>query len=89
MCCTSNSLLNDKILGWSKFKAFADDKIYLTQNLNFVLGRVENMGKGENAGYSVFKMLLFQGRLNWELCGRGLIHLYTVVTLILLGEKLF
>ena len=33
-------------------------KIYVTQNLNFVLGRVENiLGKGENYGYQHF--LLF------------------------------
>ena len=52
------SLPNDKILDWSKFKAFADDKIIVTQKLKFVLGRVENIGeKGENAGYQHF--LLF------------------------------
>ena len=52
------SLPNNKILLLSKFKAFADDKIILTQELNFVLGRVENIvGKGENAGYQHF--LLF------------------------------
>ena len=53
-----NPLLNDKILEWSKFKAFADDKINLTEQLLFVLGRVENIvRKGENAGYQHF--LLF------------------------------
>ena len=36
-------LLNDKILDWSKLKAFADDKSKVTQNLKFVLGRVENI----------------------------------------------
>ena len=47
-----NPLPNDKILDRSKFKAFADDKIY-------VMGRVENiMGKAESAGYQHF--LLFQ-----------------------------
>ena len=35
-----NSLPNDKILDQSKFKAFADDKINVTQKLKFVLGRV-------------------------------------------------
>ena len=55
---TVNSLPNDEILDLSKFKGFADDKIILTQNLKFVLGRVENtVGKGENAGYQHF--LLF------------------------------
>ena len=43
----------------SKFKAFADEKIILSQELKFVLGRAENIvGKGENAGYQHF--LLFQ-----------------------------
>ena len=38
-----NSLPNDKILNWSKLKAFAADKL--------------NVGKGKNAGYQHF--LLF------------------------------
>ena len=47
-----NSLPNDKILDWSKFKAHGEDKINVTQNLNFVLYRVENiLGKGEIPGY--------------------------------------
>ena len=50
-----NSLPNDKILDWSKFKGLADDKINVTQNLKFVLGRIENiLGKEENAGYQYF-----------------------------------
>ena len=32
-----NSLPNDKILDWSKLKAFADDKIKVTEHLKFVL----------------------------------------------------
>ena len=53
-----NSSPNEKILDWSKFKAFADDKIDVTQKLKFVLEMVENIvGKGENAGYQHF--LLF------------------------------
>ena len=52
------SLPNDKILNWSKLKAFAVDKLILAEKLKFVLGRVENnVGKGENAGYQHF--LLF------------------------------
>ena len=36
-------------------KAFADDKINVTQKLKFVLWKVENIvGKEENAGYSIF-----------------------------------
>ena len=48
-----NSLPKDKILERSKLKAFADDEIFLTEKLKFVLGKVEEIivGKGENAGY--------------------------------------
>ena len=36
-------------------KVFAEDKIYVTEKLKFVLGRIENIvGKGENAGYQHF-----------------------------------
>ena len=53
-----NYLPNDKISDWSKLKAFADDKINVTEKLKFVLGRLENIvGKGESAGYQHF--LLF------------------------------
>ena len=38
-----NSLPNNKILDWSKFKAHAADKMTVSQNLPFVLGRVENL----------------------------------------------
>ena len=56
--CSLNSLPHNKILDWSKLKAFADDKLNATEKLKFVLGRVENIvGKGENAGYQHF--LLF------------------------------
>ena len=51
-------LSNNKNLDWSKLKAFADDKIDVSEKLKFVLGRVENIvGKGENAGFQHF--LLF------------------------------
>ena len=60
-CCLRmhfNALPNDKILDWSKLKAFEDDKINETEKLKFVLESVENMvGKGENAGNQHF--LLF------------------------------
>ena len=46
-----NSLPKDNFLDRSKLKALADNKINMTQKLKFVLGMVENMGKGENAGY--------------------------------------
>ena len=38
-----NSLPNDKTLDWSKLKAFADDKIDMTEKFKFVLKRVENI----------------------------------------------
>ena len=54
-----NSLPNDKILDWSKLKAFADDKIYVYEIVKFVLGRVENIiRKGENAVYPHFLLFL-------------------------------
>ena len=53
-----NSILNDNILHWSNLKAFADNEINVTENLKFVLERIENiMARGENAGYQHF--LLF------------------------------
>ena len=52
------ALYQTTILDWSKFKANADNKINVAQNLIFFQGRVENiLGKGENAGYQQF--LLF------------------------------
>ena len=53
-----NSLPNDKILDWSKLKAFADDEINVINKLKFVSERIESiLGKRENAGYEHF--LLF------------------------------
>ena len=50
-----NSLPNDKILDWSKFKASVDDKIDATEKNEFFLRRFENIvGKGENATYQHF-----------------------------------
>ena len=65
-----NSLPSDKYSDWSKLKELADNKMNLTEELKFLLGRVENIaGKGENAGYSsnfsffytIFKRLHYQG----------------------------
>ena len=48
-----NSLPKDKILNWSKLKAFADDKLKVAKIMTFVLDSVENIvGKGENASFS-------------------------------------
>ena len=38
-----NSLPNDKILDWFKFKAFADDHINVIQKLKVVLDWIENI----------------------------------------------
>ena len=52
------SLPNDKILDWSKFKAFVDNKINLNHKLKLDTGRAESIvGKGKNVGYQHF--LLF------------------------------
>ena len=53
-----NAFQNNKFLGLSNLKAFADDKVSVTKKLRTVLGRLENIvEKGENAGYQHF--LLF------------------------------
>ena len=44
-----NSLPNVKILDLSKLKAFVDDKSMMAQMTNYVLEKVENVRKGENA----------------------------------------
>ena len=47
-----------QILYFSKLKEFAENKINVTQILEFVWGSIENfVGNGENAGYQHF--LLF------------------------------
>ena len=71
VCCfLLNSLPNDKTVDLLKLKAFADDKLNLTQKLKFALGRVENIvGKGENAGHQQFLLFLqcFQKALSGSL----------------------
>ena len=58
LSCLVNSLLNHKVLDWSKLKAFADDKSNAIENMKFVLEWVEDLvGKGENAAFQHF--LLF------------------------------
>ena len=49
------TLPSDKILDWTKFKAFTDDKINVAEMMISLSDRVGNiMGKGENAGYQHF-----------------------------------
>ena len=53
-----NSLPNDRILDWSRLKAFTDENLNVNEKLKFGLGSVENIvGKDEKAGYQHF--LLF------------------------------
>ena len=70
------TLANNKFLDWSKFKAFADDKLTMAEKLKFVLGRVENIvGKGENAFYQHFLLfsLSFQEASIWRSLKVGIV----------------
>ena len=50
-----NPLPTDKILGWTKLKAFADDNSNVIQMAQYFHDRVEKIvGKGESAGYQHF-----------------------------------
>ena len=54
----SYSLLNNKVWGWTKLEAFADDKFNVAKMMISLFDRVENnVGKGENADCQHF--LLF------------------------------
>ena len=47
-----NSLKSNKILHWTKLKAFADNNLNMAQTNEFVLDSVENiLRKGENHAY--------------------------------------
>ena len=37
------TLYQTNILDWSKLKAFADNKVYVTEKLKFAFGRLENI----------------------------------------------
>ena len=73
-------LPDDKILDWSKLKAFADDKLNVTKMIISLFDRVENIiGKGEIActsnfsfSHNVFKSLLSRRRQKVPLCGNEL-----------------
>ena len=65
-----NSLPNDKILDWSKIKAFAEDKVNLTQKLKFALGRVENCGEWRKSwlpAFSPYPTMFSNGYFLWSL----------------------
>ena len=64
-----NSLPNDKILGWSKFKALGDDKINVAEKLEFAIRWVETfwekqkmLFKLKGISQNVFKTWFFKGR---------------------------
>ena len=77
----SNSLPNDKILDWSKLKAFSDHEINVTKKLKFVLGKVENIVEKEKNVFhqhfllfpQCFQKATFTGSSG--LCGKELITL--------------
>ena len=47
-----NPLTDNQIIALSKFKAFADRKLNVTQSCKFVFHTIENIfGSGKNAGY--------------------------------------
>ena len=74
--CRINSVPNDKISNWSRLKAFADDKINVTKNLKFALGREESIvGKGKKCWLPAFSPLptmlskgLFHGGVKSQDC---------------------
>ena len=71
-----NSLPYDKILDWSKLKAFADENFNITKTIISVCDKVENIaGKRENAGNHHFLLFLqcFQ-----KLCFSGSLKLWIV-----------
>ena len=50
---------NDKFLTGLNWKAYADNKINVTEKM-FVLGRVKNIvEKGENAGYQLLEVVVW------------------------------
>ena len=71
-----NPLPDDKILGLPKLKAFADDKENVSQNVQVVFDRIENIvGKEENGfsfSHNVFKRFFPQERQKSSLSGKEL-----------------
>ena len=64
-----DSVPNDKILDLFKLRDIADDKINVTQNLNFTLRKSRNIvRKGENAGNQhclLFPTMFSKGPILW------------------------
>ena len=78
-----NPLPDNKILGLPKWKAFADDKLNVTQNVKVVFHRLENIvGKEEMLvtsifffSHNVFKRLFPSVHPKLSLCGKELKNL--------------
>ena len=52
-------LSNNNFLDWTKFKAFADDKLNVAKIVTYAFDGIENIvGKGENACYKHFLLFL-------------------------------
>ena len=95
----SKSLPNDNLFDWTKFKAFADDKLNVAKIIIFFplfltmfqKGWVENIvGKGENAGHQhfllfpqCFQMAFSSGSLKVKTVVKG------TITFILLSVNAF
>ena len=88
MCGFLKPLPDDKILGLPKLKAFADDKLNVTQDFKVVFYRIENIvGKEENGGYQhfllfpqCFQRLFPPVRQKSSLYGKGLTLYHTIPT---------
>ena len=82
-----NPLPENKISDQSKLKAFADDKLNVTQNIKVVFHRTENMvGKEENDGYQQFLLFsecfqtgFFPSASKAPLCGNELTNSFTEI----------
>ena len=68
MVQSANSLPNDKILDWSKLKTLADDKIKVTEELNFVLGKRKHFWKRRNCSLRAISPFL-------TVCSKGFFYM--------------
>ena len=84
ICSASNAALcgngftNEKILNCNKFKAFAGNKINVTQKSKFVLEMVENIGEKEKmlvTSIFSFSHIVFKRLLSWGSLKVGIVWL--------------
>ena len=86
-----NFLLNNKILDWSKLKAFADEKINVTKKIEICCGKGRKHCEKRRKcwlpafspfSHNVFKTLRFQGHLKSGLCSKELNNVfYSVISI--------